>query len=66
MVVQGEHYIPSQVLEELQEEVISSHHNNLLHVHPSITRTVELIKQHYKFPNMRNKVSKFTKNCVSY
>ena len=25
---------------------------------------MELIKQHYKFPNMKNKVTKYIKNCV--
>jgi hypothetical protein len=65
MVVQGEHHIPSQVPEELEEEVISSHHDDPLHGHPGITRTMELIKRHYEFPNMRDKVSKFIKNCVS-
>jgi hypothetical protein len=58
--------IPAQVLEELEEDIISSYHNNLLHRHPSITRTIELIKRHYKFLNMQDKVSKFIKNCVSY
>jgi hypothetical protein len=66
IVVQGKHYIPSQVLEELEEEVISSYHNNPLYRHPGITRTIELIKRHYKFLNMQDKVSKFIKNCVSY
>ena len=65
MVVQGEHHVPSQVPEELQEEVISNHHDDPLHGHPGITRTMELIKRHYEFPNMRNKVGKFIKNCVS-
>ena len=57
--------ILAQVLEDLEEEVISSYHNDPLHGHPGITRTMELIKRHYEFLNMRNKVSKFIKNCVS-
>ena len=65
MVVQGEHHVPSQVPEELQEAVISNHHDDPLHGHPGITRTMELIKRHYEFPNMRDKVGKFIKNCVS-
>jgi hypothetical protein len=52
IVVQGKHHVLLQVLEELEEEVISSYYNNLLHRHPSITRTIELIKRHYKFPNI--------------
>ena len=58
-------YIPAQLLEELEEEVISSYYNNLLYKHSSITRTIELIKRHYKFLNIQDKVSKFIKNCVS-
>jgi hypothetical protein len=44
--------IPAQVLEELEEDIISSYYNNLLHRHPSIIRIIELIKRHYKFLNM--------------
>ena len=65
MVVQGEHHVLLQVLEELEEEVISSYYNNLLHRHPSVIRIIELIKRHYKFLNIQDKVSKFIKNCVS-
>jgi hypothetical protein len=57
--------IPIQVLEELEEDVISGYYNNLLHRHPSIIRTIELTKRHYKFLNMQDKVSKFIKNCIS-
>ena len=64
MRVQQEQRIPSQVPEELQEEVIRSHHDDPLHGHPGITRTMELIKRHYEFSNMKDKVTKFIKNCV--
>jgi hypothetical protein len=63
--VSKEQHTPTEVLEELQEEIISNYHNNPLYSHPSIIRTIELIKRHYEFLNMRNKVSKFIKNCVS-
>jgi hypothetical protein len=58
--------IPIYVLEELEEEVISSYYNNLLYRHPSIIKTIELIKQYYKFLNMQDNVSKFIKNYISY
>jgi hypothetical protein len=57
--------ILAQVPEDLEEEVISRYYDDLLHGHLGITRTMELIKRHYEFPNMRDKVSKFIKNCVS-
>jgi hypothetical protein len=36
-----------QVLEELQEAIICEYYNNLLHSHPGITRTIELIQRQY-------------------
>ena len=57
--------ILAQVLEDLEEEVISYYYNNLLYRHLGITQTIELIKRHYKFLNIQDKVSKFIKNCVS-
>ena len=57
--------ILAQVLEDLEEEVINYYYNNLLYRHLGITQIIELIKRHYKFPNMRNKVSKFIRNCIS-
>ena len=65
MRVQQEQRIPTQVPEGLEQEIISSHHDDTLHGHPGIARTMELIKRHYEFPNMKDKVSKFIKNCVS-
>jgi transposase InsO family protein len=65
MLVQQEQRVPAYVPKELEQEVISSHHDDPLHGHPGITRTIELIKRHYEFPNMKDKVSKFIKQCVS-
>ena len=65
MLVQQEQRVPAYVPEELEQEVISSYYDNPLHGHPGITRTIELIKRHYKFPNIKDKVSKFIKQCVS-
>lgn len=65
MLVRQEQRVPAYVPEELEQEVISSHHDDPLHGHPGITRTMELIKRHYEFPNMKDKVSKYIKQCVS-
>jgi transposase InsO family protein len=65
MLVQQKQRVPAYVPEELEQEVISSHHDDPLHGHPGITRTMELIKRHYEFPNMKDKISKFIKQCVS-
>jgi len=64
MRVQTEQRIPSQVPVELENEIISRHHDDPLHGHPGITRTMELIKRHYEFSHMKDKVTKYIKNCV--
>ena len=61
MLVQQEHSVPAYVPEELEQEVISSYHDDLLHGYLGITRTIELIKQYYEFLNIKDKVSKFIK-----
>ena len=65
MCITLDNSIPAQVLEDLEEEVISCYYNNPLHRHLGITQTIELIKRYYKFTNIQDKVSKFIKNCVS-
>jgi hypothetical protein len=65
MRITPDNSIPAQVPKDLEEEVISRYYNNLLYRHPGITQTIELIKRYYKFLNMRNRVSKFIKNCIS-
>ena len=62
MKVQQEQRVPTQVPDELQDEIISSHHDDPLHGHPGITRTMELIKRHYEFLNMKDKVTSYIKN----
>jgi hypothetical protein len=52
------------VLEELQEEIIWQHHNNLVHRHPSITRTIELIQRNYEFLGIKDKVTAYIKKCA--
>jgi hypothetical protein len=51
--------VTSEVPKELQEAIIKQHHDNPVHGHPSITRTIELIKRNYEFPNIKNKVTSF-------
>jgi hypothetical protein len=52
------------VLEELQEEIIQQHHNDLVYRHPSITRTIELIRRNYEFLGMKDKVTAYIKKCA--
>lgn len=65
MIIQQEKQVPTSVPPELEQEIIGKHHDDPLHGHPGITRTMELIRRHYEFPNMKDKVTKFIKQCVS-
>jgi hypothetical protein len=49
--------IRNEVPEELQEVIIRQHHNNPVHGHPGITRTMELIRRNYEFPKMKEKIT---------
>jgi hypothetical protein len=53
-----------QVPDELQEAIIREHHDDPLHSHPGITRTMELIQRQYQFPDIKDKVTKYIKQCV--
>ena len=52
------------VPKELQEQIIRQHHDDPVHGHPGITRTMELIKRSYDFNNMKDKVTDFIKKCA--
>jgi transposase InsO family protein len=52
------------VPEELQESIIRQHHDDRVHGHPGVSRTMELIQRNYQFPNMKDKVSAYIDKCV--
>lgn len=51
-------YVP----QEMEEEVIRTTHEHLGHL--GIEKCYRKIKTNYWFPDMRNKINKFTKNCI--
>ena len=53
-----------KVPKELQEGLIKSYHEDTVHGHPGVTRTMELIRRNYEFKNMKNKVANFIKKCA--
>lgn len=57
--------IRPELPEELQELVIQQHHNDPVHGHQGIARTMELIQRNYQFPNMKSKVENFIRRCTS-
>jgi hypothetical protein len=56
--------IGNDVPEEWQETIIQQHHDDPVHGHPGITRTMELIRRNYEFPNMKDKVTSFIAKCA--
>jgi hypothetical protein len=52
------------VPEELQKQIIRQHHDDPVHGHPGVSRTMELIQRNYQFPNMKEKVSSYIKKCA--
>jgi transposase InsO family protein len=56
--------ITNQVPEELQTEIIRQHHDDPVHGHPGIARTMELIQRNYEFSNMKDKVRDFISKCA--
>jgi hypothetical protein len=56
--------IRNEVPEELHEAIIRQHHDDPVHGHPGISRTIELIQRHYEFPKMKDKVTSFIAQCA--
>ncbi|CAG5136913.1 uncharacterized protein ALTATR162_LOCUS7 [Alternaria atra] len=56
--------IAHEVPEELQEAIIAQHHDDPVHGHPGIARTIELIKRNYEFPGIKDKIASFIAKCA--
>ena len=57
---QDKMYVP----EECVEEMIQDYHNDLMHGHPGVTRTMELIRRNYNAPRLRPKVEQYIRECI--
>jgi transposase InsO family protein len=57
-------HIGINVPDELQEQIIRQHHDDPVHGHPGITRTMELIRRNYEFKNMKDKITSYIKKCA--
>jgi len=55
----GRVYVPQN--EELQNDIINSHHDPVIMGHPRRLKTLELIRQDYYWPGMTSTVSKWVK-----
>jgi transposase InsO family protein len=56
--------IGHDVPEELQEQIIRQHHDDPVHGHPGVSRTMELIQRNYQFKDMKNKITSYVKKCA--
>jgi hypothetical protein len=55
----------TRLLDERQEQdCIERHYNGPLQGHPSIEKTLELIRRYYIFPKMKEKVTKYIAKCT--
>ncbi len=48
------------------DECIKEHHDEPLQGHPGVTKTLQLLRQHCQFPQMRQAVEAYIKRCLSY
>jgi transposase InsO family protein len=53
-----------EVPEELQEAIIRQHHDDPVHGHPGVARTMEQIQRNYQFSGMKDKVASYIKKCA--
>jgi transposase InsO family protein len=56
--------IATEIPEEFQEAIIQQHHDDPVHGHPGIARTMELIQRNYQFKKMKDKVTSYIKKCA--
>ncbi|CAD0055203.1 unnamed protein product [Aureobasidium pullulans] len=54
-----------QVPEKHQEQCIRDHHDDPIHGHPGITKTIEIIRRNFAFPQMKEKVTTYVQKCRS-
>lgn len=52
--------------EEFHKAIIKDHHNDLLHGHNRVSRTIDLIQRNYRITNLRRKVEDYIKKYVPY
>ena len=55
-----------QVPDDKIDECIKEHHDRPLQGHPGVAKTIQLLRQHCQFPNIRQRVEAYIKKCLSY
>ena len=54
-----------QIPKDKIDECIREHHDGPLQGHPGVSKTLQLLRQHCQFPNMRQHVETYIKKCLS-
>ena len=54
-----------QIPEDKIDECIKEHHDGSLQGHSEVFKTLQLLRQHCQFPNMRQHVETYIKKCLS-
>ena len=54
-----------QILKKYVDEYIKKHHDNLLQKHSRMTKTLQLLRQHCQFSQMRQRVEAYIKKCYN-
>jgi len=54
-----------QILDNKVDKCIKEHHDESLQEHLGVIKTLQLLRQHCQFPNMRQAVETYVKQCLS-
>ena len=55
-----------QISKDKIDKYIKKHYDNSLQKHSNVSKTLQLLQQHYQFSNMRQKIEIYVKKCSSY
>ena len=54
-----------QILKNKIDEYIKKHHDEPLQRHSKVLKTIQLLKQHCQFSQMRQKIETYIKKCIN-
>ena len=54
-----------QISKNKIDEYIKKHHDELLQKHLKVSKTIQLLKQHCQFSQMKQKVETYIKKCIN-
>ena len=60
-IEQGKFKVPKS----RERQCIQDHHDNPTHGHPGVSKTLQLLRRRFTFPDMRTKVATYVKQCAT-